>query len=475
MKRIPKIGLFAKFLSSSTLLVLISSSLSSNTAFAFDASDNKAPTATIVQISDSSIPDGFIAFQVKVTDEKNVVQIRESTYSANPSIIFQNSSRSSGIAPVCAQTTQGGNSSALLRYRSEFLVIDQGSMKITKLDRNVFSETKEASFLLITDVPPAPKLASGCPEWRDDSLWRASFSLEAVDKAGNVSRVSSLPVPVKLGTTTLCSPIALDKFSENYFSRFKRERTAWDEFKAQFPANAQEIESAWISAFKESTLFFEAFPKFLDFWSSPFSLRSLSMLPKCPDRPAVFAVGLDSYLRDGESELRKYRSNFMDRVAMEAAAKAEAKARAENESRNKQDLEFRLAAEKAGTLLITPGCHARGLRAEVQIKVANGAWSKLVDAKGWVENEPGACPSSHPVKPWAVVDAPNGSLLRWRWVSESWDLQSEPFVWENKLKLAPNVTEKSNALKKTITCTKGKLTKKITAVNPKCPKGYKKK
>ena len=27
----------------------------------------------------------------------------------------------------------------------------------------------------------------------------------------------------------------------------------------------------------------------------------------------------------------------------------------------------------------------------------------------------------------------------------------------------------------TITCTKGKLTKKITAVNPKCPTGYKKK
>jgi len=29
--------------------------------------------------------------------------------------------------------------------------------------------------------------------------------------------------------------------------------------------------------------------------------------------------------------------------------------------------------------------------------------------------------------------------------------------------------------KSTITCVKGKLTKKVTAVNPKCPKGYKKK
>jgi hypothetical protein len=29
--------------------------------------------------------------------------------------------------------------------------------------------------------------------------------------------------------------------------------------------------------------------------------------------------------------------------------------------------------------------------------------------------------------------------------------------------------------KKTITCVKGKLTKKVTAVNPTCPSGYKKK
>jgi hypothetical protein len=31
------------------------------------------------------------------------------------------------------------------------------------------------------------------------------------------------------------------------------------------------------------------------------------------------------------------------------------------------------------------------------------------------------------------------------------------------------------ATKKTITCIKGKLVKKVTAVNPKCPAGYKKK
>jgi hypothetical protein len=36
-------------------------------------------------------------------------------------------------------------------------------------------------------------------------------------------------------------------------------------------------------------------------------------------------------------------------------------------------------------------------------------------------------------------------------------------------------TVKPVAKKTTITCVKGKTTKKVTAVNPKCPAGYKKK
>ena len=38
----------------------------------------------------------------------------------------------------------------------------------------------------------------------------------------------------------------------------------------------------------------------------------------------------------------------------------------------------------------------------------------------------------------------------------------------------PSATAKPVALKKTITCVKGKTSKKVTAVNPKCPTGYKK-
>jgi len=40
---------------------------------------------------------------------------------------------------------------------------------------------------------------------------------------------------------------------------------------------------------------------------------------------------------------------------------------------------------------------------------------------------------------------------------------------------APITESQKIVLKRTLTCTKGKLTKKVTAVNPKCPAGYKKK
>jgi hypothetical protein len=47
---------------------------------------------------------------------------------------------------------------------------------------------------------------------------------------------------------------------------------------------------------------------------------------------------------------------------------------------------------------------------------------------------------------------------------------------EEFLAQQPVVNKANPILKKnTITCIKGKLTKKVTAVNPKCPAGYKKK
>jgi hypothetical protein len=43
----------------------------------------------------------------------------------------------------------------------------------------------------------------------------------------------------------------------------------------------------------------------------------------------------------------------------------------------------------------------------------------------------------------------------------------------SELKARQDAAEKAVAKKTTITCVKGKLTKKVTAIKPKCPTGYK--
>jgi secreted trypsin-like serine protease len=52
--------------------------------------------------------------------------------------------------------------------------------------------------------------------------------------------------------------------------------------------------------------------------------------------------------------------------------------------------------------------------------------------------------------------------------------EAEKFVSNNPY-VETTITNSSSSKKLTITCIKGKITKKVTAVNPKCPVGYKKK
>jgi hypothetical protein len=52
--------------------------------------------------------------------------------------------------------------------------------------------------------------------------------------------------------------------------------------------------------------------------------------------------------------------------------------------------------------------------------------------------------------------------------------EAEKFVADNPY-VEPTVTNSSSSKKSTITCIKGKTSKKVTGVNPRCPVGYKKK
>ena len=165
-------------------------------------------------------------------------------------------------------------------------------------------------------------------------------------------------------------------------------------------------------------------------------------------------------------------------------------------------------------------CHGNGIIAVLQSR-KSGDWQDVASAEGWVTLN-ASC-----YQPWTAYRAQKGEILRWRLASGSWEVFSNTFeeITSSKeqlnfeaelkakqeaeakaaaelkakqeaeakaaaelkakqeaeakvaaeLKVKQEAAAKAAAAKKTtITCTKGKLTKKVTAVKPKCPAGYKK-
>lgn len=149
--------------------------------------------------------------------------------------------------------------------------------------------------------------------------------------------------------------------------------------------------------------------------------------------------------------------------------------------------QMRNLAISNGTYATPGGCHSRGINAELQRQEINGDWKTLAPALGWIDSAP-SCPATHPTAPWTISKVDNGTLLRWRFWASGWDVSGEPFLWMNlskdesslaSLDAPPKakVTEKPilERKKSLITCKKGALTKKVSGVKPKCPKGWSKK
>jgi hypothetical protein len=174
-------------------------------------------------------------------------------------------------------------------------------------------------------------------------------------------------------------------------------------------------------------------------------------------------------------------------------------------------------------------CHSNSIVAELQTN-KSGKWETVAPTEGWIEIAPigdRAC-----FQPWAVYKASKGEFLRWRLaIPNQWEVFSsaiaettsfkeaeiaaailkveedlkaaadlkakqeaeakaaadlkakqeaeaaaEKILSDAKAEAARILAEAKAATKKiTITCMKGKLTKKVTAIKPKCPSGYKKK
>jgi hypothetical protein len=160
-------------------------------------------------------------------------------------------------------------------------------------------------------------------------------------------------------------------------------------------------------------------------------------------------------------------------------------------------------AKASGRYFRDDGCHGRGLQATLEIKT-NGSWQDLMAATGWASDN--SCPDTNPVQPYAIADVPSGTQYRWRvFVPGGWEWFSRDRVVgpmtgplpakpapvvpaqaalpsANKSAAvtptipvpAPTATVKAVAKASTITCVKGKTIKKVSAVKPTCPKGYRK-
>jgi hypothetical protein len=145
------------------------------------------------------------------------------------------------------------------------------------------------------------------------------------------------------------------------------------------------------------------------------------------------------------------------------------------------------------------GCHGMpnetGEQAEVQEKQSDGTWKKVSSLVSWeITSE---CPSTNPTRWWALVDVGTSAQLRWSFsigsnpafntaefsfINTVKQLQEETSIALARAESKAQIAEKALAKTRSqlnrwrptqITCVKGNLVKKVSAVNPRCPVGFK--
>jgi hypothetical protein len=128
-----------------------------------------------------------------------------------------------------------------------------------------------------------------------------------------------------------------------------------------------------------------------------------------------------------------------------------------------------------------------GINAELQFQDLDGNWVLDSPAMGWLPSE-ASCPKTHTTRAWAITKSTEGSLLRWRLWTSSWEIFGDVLKWNRPIQIqtqplitSETATQKSSAAttpsvkRVSITCVKGKLTKKVFNTKLQCPNGWKQK
>ena len=204
-------------------------------------------------------------------------------------------------------------------------------------------------------------------------------------------------------------------------------------------------------------------------------------------RGAASVTVLWPFIENLDQQLSKFLAEEAELRKVEAAEKKLQEEAAQKLIRDRND-----AVQSNTFYKDESGCHALGINAELQ-GLLDGNWVSVAETKGW--DKVANCSTSHPVQPWTFATLKEGLELRWRfWLVNQFEVYGPQFraaptteakaAAELKAKEDADakaaaekaIRDKAAATKKvTITCTKGKITKKVTAVKPKCPTGYKKK
>ena len=170
-----------------------------------------------------------------------------------------------------------------------------------------------------------------------------------------------------------------------------------------------------------------------------------------------------------------------DKAAEELKVKQEAEAKAAAELKAKQEAEAKAAADKAAEeLKVKQEAEAKAaaeLKAKQEAEAADKAAADLkakqeVEAKAIADKAAADLKAKQEAEAKATAEKA-AALLKAKQAADA-KAAAAKILAAAKAKAAAAAAAAA-AKKTTITCVKGKLTKKVTAVKPVCPKGYKKK
>jgi len=219
-------------------------------------------------------------------------------------------------------------------------------------------------------------------------------------------------------------------------------------------------------------------------------------------RGAASVTVLWPFIENLDQQLSKFLAEEVELRKLEAAEKKLQEEAAQKLIRDRND-----AVQNDTFYKDESACHSIGINAELQ-GLLDGKWVAVAETKGW--DKAANCSSTHPVQPWTFANLKEGLELRWRfWLVNQFEVYGPQFrakptteakaaaelkakeeadaraafekaaienAIRDKAAVDKAARDRAASIKKvTIVCTKGKLVKKVTAVKPKCPAGYKKK